>query len=77
VVNGHGQGAWQVPLCGTVTFHLTVATNGYAELDVEDVGAFCAKIATHLVSRIENNRIKFKRENWASPYEVELVRRGG
>ena len=76
VVNGHGQGAWQVPLCGAVTFHLTVAANGYAELDVEDVGAFCAKTATHLVSRIEDNRIKFKRENWASPYVVELVRRG-
>jgi len=77
VVNGHGQGAWQVPLCGAVAFRLTVATNGYAELDVEDVGAFCAKIATHLVSRIENNRITFKRENWASPYVVDLVRRGG
>jgi peptidoglycan hydrolase-like protein with peptidoglycan-binding domain len=77
VVNGRGQGAWQVPLCGAVAFRLTVATNGYAELDVEDVGAFCAKIATHLVSRIENNRITFKRENWASPYVVDLVRRGG
>jgi hypothetical protein len=76
-VNGHGAGSWQVPLCGTVTFTMTVAPNGYVELRVDDVGAFCTKTPTHLVGRLENGRVKLRSENWANPYEVELFRRGG
>jgi serine/threonine protein kinase/peptidoglycan hydrolase-like protein with peptidoglycan-binding domain len=76
-VNGHGAGSWQVPLCGTVTFTMTVASNGYIELRVDDVGAFCTKTPTHLVGRLENGRVKLRSENWANPYEVELFRRGG
>jgi serine/threonine protein kinase/peptidoglycan hydrolase-like protein with peptidoglycan-binding domain len=77
LVNGYGTGAWQIPVCGEVTFKMTVATNGYVDLDVDDVGAFCHRSLTHLVGRIENNRVKFKSQSWANPYEVDLVRRGG
>ena len=77
VVNGRGAGSWQIPMCGTITFRMTVASNGYVELDVDDVGAFCTKTATHLVGRLDNGRVKLRQENWANPYEVELIRRGG
>jgi serine/threonine protein kinase/peptidoglycan hydrolase-like protein with peptidoglycan-binding domain len=76
VVNGYGTGAWEIALCGTVTFKMTVATNGYVELDVDDVGAFCRRTPTHLVGRIENNQVKFKNQSFPNSYEVELVRRG-
>jgi serine/threonine protein kinase/peptidoglycan hydrolase-like protein with peptidoglycan-binding domain len=77
VANGRGAGSWQVPVCGTVTFTMTVAPNGYLELRVDDVGAFCTKTPTNLVGRLENGRVKLRSENWMNPYEVELIRRGG
>ena len=77
VANGRGAGSWQVPVCGTVTFTMTVAPNGYVELRVDDVGAFCAKTPTHLVGRIDNGRVKLRSENWTNPYEVEFIRRSG
>ena len=40
VANARGAGSWQVPVCGTVTFTMAVAPNGYVELQVDDVGAF-------------------------------------
>jgi serine/threonine protein kinase/peptidoglycan hydrolase-like protein with peptidoglycan-binding domain len=77
VANGRGAGSWQVPVCGTVTFTMTVAPNGYVELHVDDVGAFCAKTPTHLVGRIDNGRVKLRSENWTNPYEVEFISRSG